>query len=724
MIPRARLNICNLPIVFLTLMFLLLVLGESSVAVQEAEAKQAAVQQDKAKPTKLAQLKQQRKKAAHRKRRMIFNNDGDDVIYTKKEPTAEALLAVRTTPLIGSQVDSIFYSNSLSFGDCLHNSKVMAPFVCTEAMFKDNILPELMAKGIDPIQVMVEFGHKQGIEIFWDMRMNDTHDAMIGGYGPYLRPKFKIDNPQYIVGARDRQPPHGPWTSIDYGRPEVRDLAFRFFEEVCRRFDIDGVEMDFFRHACFFKSVAWGGRAGQKELDMMTALMRCIREMTEKEGLRRGRPILIAIRVPDSVEYCKSIGLDLEKWLAEDLVDILVGTGYFRLNRWEYLVELGHRHGVPVYPCLSESRIQTDTRFRRNSIESYRGRAMKAYAAGADGIYLFNYFNPRGQCWRELGDPKALRAMDKLYFVTVRDGSPERYLAGGDKYSHLPILTPTKPLPINTNKPTVVELTVGDDLGRVCEEGRQAKVTCHVQRTGKRNISVGLNGHALGEPAEVDDWLDFSVPPEYLKRGVNRFSLRTKPENVHAGKDPKWTVEYTGAVMPAIPWRKMGFSGNCIAEIRDARLFIADRGTDGGNYAFFRCPCFIDPSVETIIEARVKPISGWSSILIENGTSGEEIQFYTDRVKARHSGLSHALNTTDTFHTYHVSVINDDFKVSVDGELKIDGTGKLTHPSNGRSGICFGAANSPNRGEALWESVRIYNKAETLNDLVLSIQIQ
>ncbi len=696
----------------LALAILLVAVGATCVAAQQSATK----------PTSLAELKQQRKEAASRKRRVIFNNDGDDVIYTKKKPTAEALLAQRTTPLVGSQVDSVFYSNSLCFGQSLHDSKVMEPFTCTEAMFENNVLPELIARGIDPIQVMVEFGRKHDIEIFWDMRMNDTHDSMIGGYGPYLRPKFKLDHPEYLMGVRDRHPKCGTWTSVDYGQPEVRALAYRFFEEVCQRFEIDGLEMDFFRHACFFKSVAQGGRASQEELDMMTGLLRRIREMTEREGMRRGRPILIAIRVPDSVEYCKGIGLDVQKWLADDLVDMLIGTGYFQLNRWKYLVELGHRHGVPVYPCLSESRIRTDTRFKRNSIESYRARAMQAWAAGADGIYLFNYFNPRGPVWRELGDPDALASMDKLYFVTVRDGSPDRYLANGSRHRHVPILSPNNPLPIPTDQPAVIELVVGDDLSRSKQEGRMAKVTCHVQTTGTEDITVTLNGNALAKPTVAADWLDFPVPVEWLKKGVNRFGLLARPEQRQAGQEPKWTVQYAGAEMPTLPWRKMGFTENCVAEVRDGGLFIADRGTDGGDYAYFRYPCVVDPADETIVEVRMKLVSGWSSILIENGVSSEEIYLHPDHVKARYCGLSHSMNTTDAFHTYRVSIEKESFKVYVDGELKIDGDGKFTGPTyNGRSGIAFGAANTPNLGEAYWESVKVQSRARSLNDLVLSV---
>ncbi len=283
---------------------------------------------------------------------------------------------------------------------------------------------------------------------------------------------------------------------------------------------------------------------------------------------------------------------------------------------------------MPVYPCLSESRIRTDTRFKRNSIESYRARAACAWAAGADGVYLFNYFNPRGPVWRELGEPQSLSMMDKLYFVTVRDGSPDRYLVDGSQHRQVPILTPNNPLPILADEPTEIELVIGDDLSRLQQEGLQAKATCHVRTTGAGGITATLNGKTLSEPTVAGDWFDFPVPPERLKKGVNRFGFLAKPDTRQADGEPMWTIEYSGAEMPTLPWRKMGFSGNCVAEVRDGKLFIADQGTDGGNYAYFRYPCYVDPTDETIIEVRVKPISGWSSVLFENGVAGEEIQFY------------------------------------------------------------------------------------------------
>jgi len=48
-------------------------------------------------------------KAVHRRRRILFNNDGDDALYSAREPTPQGLLEVRTTPVLGTHVDTISY---------------------------------------------------------------------------------------------------------------------------------------------------------------------------------------------------------------------------------------------------------------------------------------------------------------------------------------------------------------------------------------------------------------------------------------------------------------------------------------------------------------------------------------------------------------------------------------------------------------------------------------
>ena len=64
--------------------------------------------------------------------------------------------------------------------------------------------------------------------------------------------------------GQETAPRRGTWSCVDYAVPEIRETAFRFFEEACQKFDVDGFELDLLRHACFFKSVAGGGRASRE----------------------------------------------------------------------------------------------------------------------------------------------------------------------------------------------------------------------------------------------------------------------------------------------------------------------------------------------------------------------------------------------------------------------------------------------------------------------------
>ena len=360
------------------------------------------------------------------------------------------------------------------------------------------------------------------------MRMNDTHDA--NPSVPEMFPRFKKDHPELLFGALQNRPKYGQWSGVDYGRPEARERVFRTIEEVCENYDVDGIELDFFRHPVLFRRHAWGESCGDPERDMMTGLLRRVRRMTEQVGLRRGRPILVAVRTPDSAPYCEAIGLDVTRWMQEELLDLWVAGGYFRLCPWEDAVALGHKYGVQVYPSLDESRIRADTRGVRNKLECFRARAMQAWAAGVDGIYLFNLFNPKLPHWRELGDPKELQKLDKLYVVAARGPNPARsYLAKGDRFATRPMLCPEQPTTLQAGQPCSVTLLVGDDVLWGKDQGVAAEVTLSLEAEGLASadaLGIAINGAALAGGAFADGWLDLRVPASSVRREPMRSKSR------------------------------------------------------------------------------------------------------------------------------------------------------------------------------------------------------
>ena len=698
----------------------------------------------------LAALREARGAAARRKRRIIFNNDGDDACYYNKKGTADALLEIRTTPLLGSQVDTIFYSTSSCFPSFIHNTKVGEVFTCRENKFQHNCVPALIAQGTDPLRIMTDYCKKHRTEIFWSLRMNDTHDSSGSWYGPLLFTQFKKDHPEWIVGSRAKHPKHGAWSAADYTRPEVRDLCFRIIEEVCQKYDIDGIELDFFRHLSFFKSVAWGAKASQEELDLVTGLVRRVRDMTEREGMKRGRPILVTARVPDSVEYARGVGLDVEHWLSEGLLDLLVTTGYFRLSPWRYSVELGHKYGVPVYPCLSDSRVRGESgKLRRRSLEGYRARAAQAWQAGADGIYLFNLFNPRLPHWRELGDRATLRGRDKLYFATYRDGSASRYLLDGNRFYRVPVIVPRNPRILTSRAPQDIEIAVAEDAVEA-----RPKVACHLRLKKPEDadrLSVSLNRMPLGKGTVADDWLSYPVDPEVMQQGANvvRIAVAEDPpsQKESTARRIEWDGHWEGRELvkypDRLPWRSLIECRDYVEEERDGRLFMADRGTGATEMVNLAYPWYIEADAETVVEARVKVAQASDPlgvcIRVSNGASVEYLTLREKAIGLHYANKTFPLDTTSAFHTYRVVMKKRDIRVYVDGTLMLDGSGQFTTSATDKSrwlpflygladwnrrSLTFGSASGHGTGSAAWELVRFRSEAKFvyLLDLVLSVK--
>ncbi len=675
----------------------------------------------------LDELREQRSALAHQPRRIIANNDGCDVLYFPgdAELTTESFLAQRTTALAGKHVDAIAYCTiSSGFSHFTHDTKVGTVLTRQSADYgilpdRRNVSQEMIDAGTDCLQAVTDYAHENAMEVFWSMRMNDTHDTAHTPEKPYLLyPPLKVDHPDWLVGDHVKRTRIGRWSSVDYARQEIRDLAFGYIEEVCQNYDVDGVELDYFRHLCYFASVANGGKASDEEREMMTGLMRRIREMTEEEGLKRGRPILVTVRVPDSVEYCREMGFDIETWLEDGLVDILHTTCYFRLNPWDYSVDLGHRYDVPVYPCISDSRVRGETRFKRGSIESYRGRAMNAWAAGADGIHLFNYFNPNGPVFAEIGDPATMATLNKLYFVTCRDGNPDSFLAGGSAYRTVPLLTPNYPMSIAPDKPLEITLPIGEDFG----EG--AVATLHLEMptvTRPEQLTVALNGHALSESTVADGWIDFPLDPEWVERGANQVSIAIEAAELPG--EGEWTIEWTAADgVPGSPWTRDPGSERTEEELIDGSLRIADRGEVSGDYHYYRNAWGANPGEPLVIEARAKVVADSSYVLFGNGDAHERLGLWPDRIDVwSNSDLRYDMDTTDDFHDYRIETVGDDLKVYVDGELRIDAPGQFKGGGRYPNQLGFGAANSTMVGGAYWESLRARSVGQGCRDLAVSV---
>ncbi len=500
----------------------------------------AGIQPSRGGVDEFAAIRQARKQVAERPRRIIYNNDGYDIM---EGATPERFLANRLGQIPGTQVDTVFYCTGVTGLFTSHLPRVgetLDEFVTDSSPETDigrrDALRAMKAAGHDPLIVAIDFCHENQIEIFFSLRMNDIHDSMPHSR-PFL-PRWKRQRPHVMLGRDgdfDRYPAHDPrawWSSLDYELPEVRDYVFRILEDVCGRYDVDGLELDFLRHPKFFRPTLTLQPAEPGHSEAMNDLLRRIRTMTDEVARRRGRPLPIACRVPLSLQCAAALGLDVVRWVKEDLCDMLVvGGGYVPMAMFDDVREMaafGHGHGVPVYACISASALDT----RNEWAENWRAAAMNIWQAGADGVYLFNFVPDRPyKLLSQLGGTDTLKGLDKTYgvdhVVVDRFGGYQRpgIVAAG----RLPVALPPDGW-------AQVKLPVGEDVAANAPSGKTATTRLRVRvssfASGDR-IVARLNGLVLGEakPATPPEGTDAPPTAEGLLSQVGRSRPRTPPAN-------------------------------------------------------------------------------------------------------------------------------------------------------------------------------------------------
>jgi hypothetical protein len=441
-----------------------------------------------------------------------------DPKYAYHEPTPSVI-----PYLPGTQTDACTYSLIHQFPVVrLYRTKVGDewPVGITKKLFGD---------GPDGLDQYIKFCHDNKYEAFWAMRTNDTHDSADDAHGHerWNSNRWKQSHADWLMGTREKLPPFGGWSGFDYAQPGVREKVFSLVDEVCRNYPVDGVMLDFFRHLPTFKSTAWGAKqASDEECEELTTLLRRLRDMRDKIGGEKGRPIILAVRTPDTPEYSRALGIDIEKWMAEGLIDIWVTPGYFRLQEWGDIVKYGHSHHLPVWAAIDDSRVMG--RDNRNSIEAFRGRIMNAWRAGADSIWIFNYFHfpkdPEFQLLNEAGDPGTLAFTNKIY--TPDDLGQDmawRFLANGSNYyKRARPFDPQKPEKLKAGSKRQIELRVGDDVAKAAASGHAVDTTLKLQADHvPDDLRVTLNGASLKQSGGQGGWFDFPVEPSQLKLGVN-----------------------------------------------------------------------------------------------------------------------------------------------------------------------------------------------------------
>jgi hypothetical protein len=413
-------------------------------------------------------------------------------------------------------------------------------------------------QGLDYFDALIKQGHQRGKEIWWGLRMNEVERGDLAAYEPGRYAEFKERNPvkaahpEWLIRSWWWQ---GFW---NYAVKEVRDYRLSIVREVAEQYDFDGVHLDFLRHTPHLPpGKQWENR------HHLTTFMREIRALLQERAIKRGRPFLLAARVPDSVEGCHTDGLDIETWAREGLVDVLIlGTRTINVDVASFRKAMA---GAPVklipsFDCFHA----TDGYHGDQSLELLCGVFGNYLHQGADGVGIFN--NPAGSAKHaaKLGlsqqanyDPEILTTIGSLttiagkprYDPLDRRGGYAHYEGHGSSNNHaplplalrydgtastliLPVWEPVKPGTEAKLRLVLFHHVEGDEAAAQLNGIALKRDVVDAQWKDPRIFSPDLQPATVTPGALVRNLaaqkltrLEFLVPVEILKRGDNRIAI-------------------------------------------------------------------------------------------------------------------------------------------------------------------------------------------------------
>jgi hypothetical protein len=356
-------------------------------------------------------------------RRLLYNNDGSNILMAYDTLTPKRAYE-RIDPLAHTGISSFIHNVNpgMNMG---YASKAAQMYhwdppadIPKESWNKlglnmSNNLAWLTRDGIDPVNLVMNRARLRGMEAMLTFRMNELHDVDKPS-SPLLSPFWKA-HPDYRVGGYEG------WgkEALNYARLEVRGYFFAILREIVDRYDLDGLELDFMRFPYYFPYRADSMGAYSR---IMTDFVQQVRRLTDSTSVARGRKILLTARVPTSLQGCAHVGLDPATWSRKGLIDFLTVAPFLSTETEIPVAEFKAACGsIPIYTCL-----EFTIGARQMTKEEKRAAAALLYAAGSDGMYLFNYFvawdagfHADTDVLAELANPELLIGKDKLYTIAI-----------------------------------------------------------------------------------------------------------------------------------------------------------------------------------------------------------------------------------------------------------------------------------------------------------------
>lgn len=294
------------------------------------------------------------------------------------------------------------------------------------------VLKRLHEIGLDEFEVWMDEATKNNINAWLSFRMNDAHN-LDENDNPLIPPEFKEKLKTWSVVRHHRR--IGWFDGCrDFELEGVRREQLDYIEEQIMRYLPYGIELDFQRELnCFRTGYEWSG------MEIMTDFMKNVKKIVARAEEKAGRKIKILVRCNQNPQYCMEWGFDIIRWAAEGLIDAFAPAPRWNCTDTDIPIKLWKQilapYNIPVYPGIDAQNIHPSPEdFKKKghtvctTVETTFGIAANLLTQGADGIYLFNYFNEVNDETitdenRELGDGNDIYSPKGYYKILALAGN-------------------------------------------------------------------------------------------------------------------------------------------------------------------------------------------------------------------------------------------------------------------------------------------------------------
>lgn len=402
---------------------------------------------------------------------------------------------------------------------------------------------EYMLGGGDLVQVFVDRCRQRGIVPFVSLRLNDYHgneyadlivDRVRGGGSDETKPgvqgcwqsRFYLEHPEYRIAddppdytsnpdklafKRDHRLRYRIRVNrvFNWAIPAVREQKLALIAELCENYEIDGLELDFMRHARFFRL---DETTAQQRMKIMTRFVSRVRELLDQSADTQRRRWL-CVRVPFRLKRHHELGIDLRKWVDAGVDMVNLSCHYVTEQQSDlakvcrtvpeaavYLetTYVNQRYAKPLGPKVSSNEV-----YRKMTAEQFSTAAHLALARGGSGVSAFNFVY-----YRSLAEPDSRGEPPFDVLGRLRDPGwvarqPQHYFTerSGDPASPAKMRSDSRALRID--RPVRITLDMAPPRGGWRIGGRlrvQSKTSF-----ADRRLVVRFNGTVLEATANVSE---------------------------------------------------------------------------------------------------------------------------------------------------------------------------------------------------------------------------